>query len=357
MRITDIELTPIRTTRETRYHSQQVIVQIRTDDGVVGIGEMADIRDTMAVPDVDDLQVRLSEALRGSDPMDYAFGRTVVSRYGIAIAAGIEIALYDLRGKVLGVPICQLMGGKYRDRIKVAYPLFSDLSEPTVEMNVARVGKLLDQGFDLFRFYTGPLALDIDEQFFKGAREAYGDRFSFKSLDMSGQFSCGDAAKVINRFEKYGFELVETPCRHIEDTVRLRGLIGLPISEHVHTVDRARQLIDLRACDIFNILVTVGGLEHARKLFYIAEAYGMKTLIGTTQELSIGTAAQAHLGASVPNLDYPSDPSGAQVFQEDVVVERVKYENGSLLVPDGPGLGLELDKDKLEALRRPLRDK
>ena len=105
------------------------------------------------------------------------------------------------------------------------------------------------------------------------------------------------------------------------------------------------------------ILRTVGGLEHVRKLFYIAEAFDMKTLLGTTQELSIRTAAQAHLGASVPNLDYLSYPSGAQLFQEDVVVERVKYENGFLLVPEGPGVGLEIDDERLEALRQPLHQK
>ncbi len=92
------------------------------------------------------------------------------------------------------------------------------------------------------------------------------------------------------------------------------------------------------------------GIRRARDLFAAAEALGLRTLIGTTQELSIGTSAQAHLGASVANLDFPGDAAGAQLYIDDVVVTRVKYEQGYLVVPDGPGLGMELDEAKLEAL-------
>jgi len=76
----------------------------------------------------------------------------------------------------------------------------------------------------------------------------------------------------------------------------------------------------------------------------------VKTLIGTTQELSLGTAAQLHLGAAMPNLDFPGDPTGPLLYQEDVVRRRVQYEGGHALVPGGPGLGLELDEEALTRL-------
>src|SRR5262249_8065629 len=108
------------------------------------------------------------------------------------------------------------------------------------------------------------------------------------------------------------------------------------------------------AVDIFNIATCSGGLNHARKLFALAEALEIQTLIGTTQELSIGTAAQAHLGAAMPNLHWPCDPTGPHLYTEDVVRERVRYEDGFLIVPDGPGLGVEIDEERLRLLRRPL---
>ncbi|MBI4531054.1 MAG: muconate cycloisomerase [Candidatus Latescibacteria bacterium] len=356
MVIAEVKLFPIRTPREIGTFSQHVIVKISTDDGVVGIGEMSDIRDTGAVPDTQDLEKQLTQALRGTDPLDYGPGRMLLRRYGMTIRAGIETALYDLRGRILRVPVCYLLGGKYRDRIKVCYPIFSLSHDPTGEENVARVGRMLAQGFDLFRFYCGRGNQDADERVLQGVQQTYGDRVSFKSLDMSAQFPWYEAVETINRFERYGFVMVETPCASMADTARVRNHIGLPISEHVHTVERARALIEAKAADIFNILVTVGGLEHARKLFSFAESFEVKTLIGTTQELSIGTAAQAHLGGSVPNLDFPSDPVGGRLYMKDVVVKRVEYQDGYLLVPEGPGLGLEIDEEKLNELTWPLHE-
>ncbi|MBI4530424.1 MAG: mandelate racemase/muconate lactonizing enzyme family protein [Candidatus Latescibacteria bacterium] len=356
MVITEIKLFPVRTPRETGSISQHVIVKIFTDDGIVGIGEMSDIRDVPAVPDLIDLEKRLTQMLRGTDPLDYNPGRTLVRRYGMTVGAGVEIGLYDLRGRILGVPVCYLLGGKSRDRIRVCYPIFSNPHDPSGEENVARVGRMLDQEFDLFRFYCGKGNLDADERFLQGVRQTYGDRVSFKSLDMSGQFTWHEAVKVVNRFERYGFMMVESPCWSMADAARARDRIGLPVSEHVHTVERARALIEAKATDIFNIEVTYGGFEHARKLFQLAEMFDVKTLIGTTQELSIGTAAQVHLGSAMPNLDFPCDPAGGRLYVKDVVVKRVAYHAGHLLVPEGPGLGVEIDEAKLSEAACPLHE-
>jgi muconate cycloisomerase len=78
-------------------------------------------------------------------------------------------------------------------------------------------------------------------------------------------------------------------------------------------------------------------------------------LIGTTQELSLGTAAQAHLGASAAKLDFPSDPTGPQLYAEDVVSHLVKYDRGYLVVPEGPGLGVTVDAGRLAKLASPLQ--
>ena len=88
-----------------------------------------------------------------------------------------------------------------------------------------------------------------------------------------------------------------------------------------------------------------------RKVFGLAELFGIKTLMGSTVELSIGTAARAHLAAAVPNIDFPCYPAGPLVYYEQIVKERVGYEEGHIIVPDGPGLGVELDEERLAAQR------
>ena len=85
-----------------------------------------------------------------------------------------------------------------------------------------------------------------------------------------------------------------------------------------------------------------------------AELAGIKALIGTTQELSIGTSAQAHLGVSMAELSAASDPVGPLLYVEDIVKKRIRFEGNRIVLPEGPGLGMELDEDALEALRAPL---
>ena len=108
--------------------------------------------------------------------------------------------------------------------------------------------------------------------------------------------------------------------------------------------------------DIFNISLSgAGGFTNALHIAQVADAAGLSCLVGTTQELSIGVAAQAMFGSVVENLDYPGDPTGGLLYESDVVKARVQYEKGHLIVPKGPGLGMALDEEKLDAISEPLR--
>jgi muconate cycloisomerase len=144
--------------------------------------------------------------------------------------------------------------------------------------------------------------------------------------------------------------LVESPCRRdprLMAEVRRRS--EAPISEHIGSLEFAMQLVEHEAVDIFNIAtVSLGGITGAKKLYALAEAAGIQTLIGTTQEASIGTSAQAHLGAAVPNLDFPADCMGPVLYQRDIVRQPVRYEGGCLIVPEGVGLGMAVDEAKLQ---------
>ena len=110
-------------------------------------------------------------------------------------------------------------------------------------------------------------------------------------------------------------------------------------------------MIKAGAVDIFNISHQSGGMWGAARLFALADAAGLQCLISTTQEMSIGTAAVAHLGATVPVLHYPGDAVGPLLYVDDVAVEPLRFDGTRLIIPDAPGLGVVLDHERLEGLR------
>ena len=351
MKITRVELFPVQTPRETGSISPHIIVKMYTDRGIMGIGEMSDLGHLSTLPDVSQLESELNAEIQGVQIWDTPTVDAQVAKMGSIFGAGIELAVLDIRGKALDVPVYKLLGGAYRKKIRVCYPIFGCPDQKAAEENVERVGRIMEKhGFDLFRFYPGRY-VEGAAIFLKGVRDTYGDRVKFKSLDLSGGYEPADAIAVIDRFKEFGFMLVESPCRSIEGKAKVRQAVSLPISEHTGGFSHALELANKGAVDIFNIAVVSRGIRYAMKIFALAEALGIKMLIGTTQELSIGTAAQAHLGAAVPNLEFPSDPAGARLYLKDVVKERIRYENGYLIVPEGPGLGMEIDEEKLNEVR------
>ena len=131
---------------------------------------------------------------------------------------------------------------------------------------------------------------------------------------------------------------------------RQRG--RLPVSEHVHGTRHAWELLHRGCVDILNISPYVlGGLRATMRTAAMAEAAGMDVLIGTTQELNLGTAAVAHLGAVLPTLPYPADNAGPRLYVDDVVTGGVEYVDGDLCVPERPGLGPVVLPERLEMLR------
>lgn len=349
MTIKEVDLYAVGTRRENGTLTPHVIIRLIADDGTVGAGEMSDLGHSPTKPDIDHLEYMLRKALIGADPSDPTVIDPIVDGYQPPLGAGVDIAIHDLRAKSLGIPIHDLYGGAYRDRYKICYPIFRQFDEAQIQPNIDRVGRMLDLGFDLFRFYVGG-NVDIDDRILKGCRDAYGDRFSVKSLDFSRRLDWKSCVAAVERLQWVEPILVESPAPDIPGKAKVRERIRFPVSEHVSNEAQAIEFAEGQAVDIFNIATCHQGIKRSRQIFAIAQATGIANLIGTTQELSIGTAAQAHLGASVPNLEYPGDAAGAQLYLDDVVKDRVQYENGYLLVPKGPGLGMELDESQLEKL-------
>ena len=367
MKITGLELIPVFSTREMgrtspsdpeKAVSKHVIVFLHTDAGITGLGEMSDIIFSPTPAAVEELQARLEPLLLGKSPFDRTAIQVALGQqeWEIQVVCGVDIALHDAIGKALDVPLYQLFGGKYRDRIAFTYPLAPCRVEADVDANLAHIERLQEQGHPTIRYYFG-VDLDLDERFLSELRNRWGDGVEINALDASGRFSVETAIEVIRRFTPFKPNLVESPIqgRHdapAEDFIAVREAVEVPICEHAKKDIRvAGRLARDGAVDVFNVGMDFQGVTACQKVFALAEIFGIKVLHGSTVELSIGTAARAHLMAAMPNMDFPCYAAGPLVYQEQIVKERVHYEAGHIVVPDGPGLGVEVDEERLNAQR------
>ncbi|TDD69830.1 hypothetical protein E1262_11155 [Jiangella aurantiaca] len=366
--ITGVTLTSVNTPRRGGITCGHIIVELLTDvDGLVGVGEMSDLQHLPRYHvDVPELERTLTGLLAGLDPLALTEGyRRLEASFpqaehiydkSRAIKTGVDTALWDLAAKRLGIRVADLLGGPMRDRMPIAYPIFRMQHEDDVHRRLDVVADRLADGFQWFRIYVGR-RLDLDERFLRMARERFGDQLRIKSLDFSNLLDAKAACRFANRVSDVGFDLVEAPApaRDIRGLAMARQQLPVPVSEHVYSYRWALDLVAADAVDVFNVsVIAIGGITPVRRIFAIAEAAGTPCLIGTTQELSIGTAAAAHVAMAMPAAVLPGDPVGPLLYTADVVRRPVTYVDGHLTLPEGPGLGMEVDPERLAAIEGPL---
>jgi muconate cycloisomerase len=273
------------------------------------------------------------------------------SRSGL-VREGIDLALHDLNGRYYGVSASDLLGGQLRQRFKVCYPIFRMRSEGEIQVNLQRVQAALERGFDLIRVYVGA-NLEVDALFLELFADKFSQRVRIKSLDFSNLLSWRKSLQAVERFtDMIDIMLLESvaPFDDLVGMAEFRRRSQWPVSEHVTHLQHAWDLLRAGAVDILNVSPYVlGGLRACQRVISLAEAANASVLIGTTQELNIGTSAVAHLGAVARVLDYPSDNTGPELYIDDIVKTPLTYEDGDLLVPQGVGLGLEVDETRLAA--------
>lgn len=362
--VTAVSLYPIRTPRRSGDGSQHVLIRLETDSGIGGAGEYADITDLpLTMPDLTDLQKSLTNVLCGQNAMELArldhllgllfTGRGDTGIYTGSLRAGVEMALHDIAGKALGLPVYALWGGPVRTKIKVCFPIFRNLNEQHIDQNLQIINQLLEEGFDNFRIYIGGVP-EMDDRFLAELRRQIGDRITMQAFDLSNHVYPTDSIRLINRLRKYYEpQYVESvaPTRDIKGMSEVRAKLDIPVSEHVGDARHAIALWEARAVDIINIANSAhGGMRESLKIFAVAEALGLRTILSTTQETSLGTAAEAHVGAAVVNLHYPTVAIGPLLYTEDPARNKIRYADGYMLIPDSPGLGIEIDWEKAASL-------
>lgn len=338
-----------------------VIVELRTDDGLVGHGEALARYAPRAYKALIDEQ--LTPRVLGADPFDAGalwqkMFRTFTGQSGgvlIEAIAAIDIACWDLMGKALGQPVHKLLGGVGRDRVH-AYA--SSIAWASDAVAVAQTQAALKQGFDLIKVKIGGPADRAIERC-RLIRETVGPTVRL-AADANWAFDLDDAVKVAHALHELDYFWFEEPLvpedreglRRLRDAVPMRLTAG----ESEHTTFGARELIASRAVGIVQPDVArSGGISETRDIAALARAFhvGYAPHVGASG--AVCAAASLHLAAAMPNFVTFECMTFRNPLRERLTKAKVgdpdALVDSTVAVPQGPGLGIELDFDVLESFR------
>lgn len=330
------------------------LVRVTTDAGLVGWGEISMTWGRVGRSLVRDVETYLGPALVGANALDIQGCMLRLARAmegAEAAKSALDNALFDLAGKALGVPAFQLLGGRARDAVPVAWAI--PWGEP--DATAAAAAWAVGEGFRTVKLKVGRPGA-IDREAVAAVREAVGDDVEIKVDANCAYTSAIEALRALRPLERYRLQLIEQPLhgRDLDELALLRSRLEVPLltDESSATLRDVGEIIRRGAADVLNIYVNeAGGLLGAYKLFAAGESAGLTGLIGSQCELGLGTAAAAHLGVAVANLAYESDLVGPLRYPRDIVVDPPQIVEGLLYAPTGPGLGVTIDDDAVEAFR------
>ena len=339
-----------------RTRSQNVVVRITTEDGVVGYGEACPVRAFTAETQqtvVALIDERVREVVVGQNP-------TLVRPILRALAprlvhcpftlAAVDIALWDLAGKLLGVPVSTLLGGRLHDRIEVHGSVGWDRPEAMAEAALAQ----LAAGYRTLKLYAGRDDLDADLDRLAAVRAAIGPDPRL-IVDVNGLWSVSQCLRALPRLEGLGVVLLEQPVAAWDgpgqaEVVRA-SRIDVCADEAVYGPEDVARIGRERTARTINLgLSKLGGLARARECEVVARAVGLGVTVGSVLELGIATAAGLHLAAAVAAPAYPAYLVGPLKYETDFVSPAVAVSGGEIAVPEGPGLGLAVDEERLAPL-------
>ena len=371
MKITDIRAA------EIHGHGYSTYVRVYTDEGLVGTGEC--IHGGAGAPN---LVADMKSLLIGENPLDvdrlfekvrrsYLFNGAIAGNVVTALT-GIEMALWDLSGKALGLPVYRLLGGQFRDRIR----LYADCHagrEDTPEGNAEKAREVVAMGFNAIKFdiddpnnpykldrwnwsmTPGELATMVEKV--AAVREAIGPTIDM-AIDMHGRYDAHSAVRVARALEPYNLMWLEEPVppENVDAMREVKQSTATPIcaGENLYLRYGFRDLIERQAVDIIMPdIPKCCGLSEGRKIANMAEIYYIP-LAPHNVTGPLGTIASCHVCASIPNFlvlewHWLSRPH----WNELVVAEKPIIQNGYIQVPDKPGLGFELNEEVARQYLRP----
>ena len=375
MRITDVEAIVLRqpAVDEAIADGSQddLVILVHTDEGITGIGEVDSapeaVKALVDAPGSHAIANSLKRLLVGQDPSEIEHlwdvmyrGLIYIGRRGIAVHAisGIDIALWDIKGKALGKPLCELIGTPLRDRVR-AYA--SRLMPDTTEETSAAVAELRAQGFTAVKLGWGPQGKDPehDVRLAAAAREAAGADMDV--LIDAGHGYGADAStaiRVARGLEELGVGWLEEPFLpdELDAYAELADTVDIPIAAGEQDATRwgFRELLERGHVDVLQPDVTrCGGITELLRIAELGREHGVTT-VPHAWKSGIIKAASLHVNAVLPEALYQEYCVAGTPINNELTVQLLPIESdGCVAVPTGPGLGIDLDLDVVERFRVP----
>ena len=373
MKIVDVQAIPLRVPRgnvkDLDGSQDDLLIRIQTDEGIEGIGEVDSLPEVVKAiieaPFSHSWSAGLRELLVGEDPSDIERlwnkmyqGTIYYGRRAVAINAmsGVDIALWDLKGKTENKPISEVLGGIYRDKIPVYASLYPIGQTPD---EIARNAEhAVQRGFHAVKLDGAPIGQNAktDREILDETRKAIGDRIDLMTDVTEPGWDMKEAIERARLYSDYGVYFLEAPFGP-DELDKYEGLataveLKIAYGEQNTTRYEFRELIEKGKVDIIQPDVSrVGGITEVRRIAQHAQSAGT-ILIPHCWKTGISIAANLHLLSTIKNAPYlefsqpPQSPLRYNLTKTDFSVE-----NGQVRVPSGPGLGIELNESIVEKYR------
>jgi glucarate dehydratase len=336
----------------------RTVVEIETDSGLVGLGEMGGGGES-AIATV----LALRTSLLGRDParledMRFLLANPTASLYNnrTQVVAALEFACLDLLGQSWGVPVCDILGGRVRDRVPFASYLFYRYAAPdgrgairTADDLVAHARELKKaHGFRSHKLKGGvfPPAHDL-ECYRAVAKSLPGDSFRF---DPNAVWTTEQAIRFGRAIEDLDNDYLEDPVFGLTGMRHAREKLRLPLATNTVVVNFEQLAANVlnRAVDVILLDTTFwGGIRPCVKAAGVCDTFQLGVAVHSSGELGIQLATMLHLGAVVPNLSFAADAHYHHLTDDIIEGGKLVYEDGAIRVPTSPGLGVRLDRKKL----------
>jgi glucarate dehydratase len=350
--------------------TERTVIELTLENGITGLGE------TWGTPDAYALAAQFAKGWLGRDALDRIALREAVlgassydnrhGRNGLAACAGLDLAAWDAVGRSLGLSLAELIGGRRKESIDVVCTLPAailaravtrreltdhlDLLSNTRQVVDFAQAQLRKSGFRSFKLKSAAYSPAWDWKLLNELREALPEaRIRF---DPNANYGVATAIELCRRLDALGLEFFEDPTGELEGIAQLRQAVTTPVATNMWVVrdEHLVPAIRRKAVDVvLGDLYMWGGIDGWRRMARVAHAYGMQPALHSVYETGIATAANLHLASALREVAYPND-AGLHFLSTDVVAERQPVVDGAMAVPAGPGLGVTLERGRLEAL-------
>lgn len=364
MKISKIEAIPfnIPFKPEMYFHSiltmskfcNHVLVKIHTDEGIIGLAEApprphvyGETQKSICTA----IEEKMAPNLIGMNPFDLERIHHKMERvkYNMTVKGAIDVALHDIIGKIVGIPIYRLLGGWNPEKVALSWMM--GIMETG---DMAREAKeFYSRGFKAFKIKAG-FDPQRDIENFRAIREAVGDD-AILYIDANQGYSPFDAIRAINSMKELGLAYAEEPVLVSAGKMRLKVAesISVPIAgdESCFTPAMVAREISEGAIGLVVVKIARTGYYNSRKIIALCEQAGIPCVVGSQGDAGLGTVAAVHFAKAFMNINYPIENSYFLRLEDDLLEEPLKIENGFIEISEGPGLGVEIDEEKLERYR------